>query len=58
MPGWAAEHVRSGLSAPEVAGLWSDFLDAGRIPPLRARDLAVIIEAIGARDISVIVTAP
>lgn len=58
MHGWAAERVRAGLSAPEVTGLWLDFLDAGRIPPLRARDLAVLVEAIGSRDASVIVTAP
>jgi hypothetical protein len=44
--GWSAERVRAGLTAAEVAGLWSDFLDAGRVPPLRHRDLAAIVAVI------------
>lgn len=50
MHGWAAERVRAGLTAPEVAGLWLDFLDAGRTPPLRHRDLAVIMDLISPGD--------
>lgn len=48
MHGWSAARVQAGLSAAEVAGMWSDFLDVGRIPPLRARDLSAVMEAIGA----------
>jgi hypothetical protein len=47
MPGWSAARVQAGLTAGEVTGMWSDFLDVGRIPPLRARDLAVVMAAIG-----------
>lgn len=47
LPGWSAARVRAGLPAAEVAGMWLDFLEAGRMPPLRQVDLAVIIEAIG-----------
>jgi len=56
MHGWAAERVRAGLTAAEVAGLWLDFLDAGRMPPLRGRDLSVIVELISSGDPPVIVT--
>lgn len=43
--GWSAERVRAGLSAAEVAGLWLDFLDVGRMPPLRRADLEIILVA-------------
>ena len=46
MSGWSAERVHAGLAASEVAGLWSDFLDAGRMPPLRSGDLSVIMDVI------------
>ncbi|MCW2929921.1 MAG: hypothetical protein JWM19_883 [Actinomycetia bacterium] len=48
MAGWSAARVQAGLSAPEVAGMWTDFLDVGRIPPLRRSDLATLADAIGA----------
>jgi hypothetical protein len=44
--GWSAERVAAGLSAPEVAGLWLDFLDIGKIPPVRHSDLEVLLAAI------------
>jgi hypothetical protein len=46
MRGWSAERVHAGLAASEVAGLWLDFLDAGRMPPLRNRDLAALMDVI------------
>lgn len=46
LPGWSAARVNAGLSASEVAGMWSDFIDIGRMPPLRARDLSVIMDVI------------
>jgi hypothetical protein len=46
MSGWSAERVRGGLAASEVAGLWQDFLDAGRMPPLRRADLEALMEII------------
>jgi hypothetical protein len=46
MSGWSADRVNAGLAASEVAGLWQDFLDAGRMPPLRGRDLSVIMDVI------------
>ena len=46
MPGWAAARVAAGLTAAEVAGMWLDFLDAGRMPPLRGADLAVLVGVI------------
>lgn len=52
MPGWSAARVSAGLSASEVAGMWADFLDAGRMPPLRARDLSVIMDVID-QDVTV-----
>lgn len=57
MHGWATERVRAGLTAAEVAGLWLDFLDAGRMPPLRHRDLSVIVDLISQGGQSVIVTS-
>jgi hypothetical protein len=47
LPGWSAARVAAGLSAPEVAGLWLDFLDVGKIPPVRHADLRAILECIG-----------
>jgi hypothetical protein len=52
--GWSAARVNAGLAASEVAGMWSDFLDAGRMPPLRTRDLAILMDVIDSRDTSVI----
>jgi hypothetical protein len=58
MGGWSAERVRGGLAASEVAGMWLDFVDAGRMPPLRGCDLAALMDVIDqyvpARDLSVI----
>jgi hypothetical protein len=45
MHGWSAARVQAGLSAAEAAGMWLDFLDVGRMPPLRQADLSVIVEA-------------
>jgi len=45
MHGWSAARVAAGLSAAEAAGLWLDFLDVGRMPPLRQADLIVITDA-------------
>jgi hypothetical protein len=50
MPGWSAERVRNGLAAPEVAGMWQDFLDAGRMPPLRRTDLVTLMGVIGEQE--------
>lgn len=55
MPGWSSARVHAGLSAAEVAGLYLDFLDAGRLPPLRAADVSALLGAI--RDRSVTVTS-
>lgn len=49
MHGWSAARVQAGLSAPEVAGLWLDFMDVGRMPPLRQCDLLVLVTAIDCR---------
>ena len=46
MSGWSAERVHAGLAASEVAGLWMDFLDAGRMPPLRRADLESMMDVI------------
>lgn len=48
LAGWDARRVAAGLSAEEVAGLWSDFLDVGRMPPIRHSDVASLVTAIGA----------
>jgi hypothetical protein len=45
-PGWSAARVNAGLAASEAAGMWLDFLDAGRMPPLRGRDLAALMDVI------------
>jgi hypothetical protein len=49
MAGWSAERVKGGLAASEVAGMWLDFLDAGRMPPLRGGDLSVIMDVVDAQ---------
>lgn len=46
MSGWSAERVHAGLAASEAVGMWMDFLDAGRMPPLRTRDLLVIMDVV------------
>ena len=48
MPGWATDRVEAGLSAAEVAGLYLDFMDVGRMPPIRHADIASLVETIGA----------
>jgi hypothetical protein len=48
MRGWSADRVAAGLSAPEVAGMWADFLDIGRLPPVRHADLQALLDAIPA----------
>lgn len=45
--GWSTERVKAGLSGAEVAGMWLDFLEVGRMPPLRIGDLAAIVKEIG-----------
>ena len=46
MPGWSAARVKKGLAASEAAGMWLDFLDAGRMPPLRGCDLSRMMDVI------------
>lgn len=46
LAGWSASRVSAGLSASEAAGMWLDFLDAGRMPPLRRRDLVALMDVI------------
>lgn len=46
LSGWSAARVKAGLSGPEVAGMWLDFMEIGRMPPLRLADLAAIINSI------------
>lgn len=46
MSGWSAERVAAGLSAPEIAGLWLDFLDAGKIPPVKHEWVAQVLAGI------------
>jgi hypothetical protein len=49
MSGWSAARVKGGLAASEVAGMWLDFLDAGRMPPLRTADLSVLMDVADGR---------
>ena len=49
LQGWSATRVNAGLAASEVAGMWLDFIDAGRVPPLRTRDLSVIMDVVDAQ---------
>lgn len=58
MAGWSKARVHAGLAASEVAGMWQDFLDAGRVPPLRHADLAALMDVIDSGDFSVRFTAP
>ena len=46
MPGWSAARVAAGLSPEEAAGLWLDFLDVGKVPPIRHADLEKVLAAI------------
>jgi hypothetical protein len=41
--GWKAERVRAGLSLAETCGLYLDYLDIGRVPPLSRDGLAALI---------------
>jgi len=56
MPGWSTARVNAGLAASEAAGMWLDFMDVGRMPPLRRCDLSVIMDVIEAS--ASIVTSP
>jgi hypothetical protein len=47
MSGWSAARVEAGLSPEEVVGLWLDFLDIGKVPPVRHADLEKVLAAIG-----------
>lgn len=46
LAGWSADRVKAGLAASEAAGMWLDFLDAGRMPPLRTADLSALMDVI------------
>lgn len=46
MAGWSSARVQAGLAASEVAGMWQDFMDAGRLPPLRRADLSTLMDVI------------
>jgi hypothetical protein len=48
LAGWSAARVAAGLDADEVAGMWTDFLEAGRLPPVRHRDLRLVVAVITA----------
>jgi anti-sigma factor RsiW len=50
MSGWSAARVNAGLAASEVAGMWSDFLDAGRVPPLRRCDLVILMDVVDPQE--------
>jgi len=52
MPGWSAARVAGELSAAEVAGLWLDFLDVGKIPPVRHCDLGTVLASIGSAQVT------
>ena len=47
--GWSPGRVARGLTAQETAGLWLDYLDSGRVPPVIREDLGRLVEAISAR---------
>jgi hypothetical protein len=53
MPGWSAARVKGGLAASEVAGMWLDFLDAGRMPPLRGCDLSRLMDVLDYGQVTV-----
>ena len=44
--GWDPARVAAGLPAAEVAGLWLDYLDCGRMPPLKLSDLRTLMGVI------------
>jgi hypothetical protein len=46
MAGWSSARVQAGLAASEVAGIWLDFMDAGRLPPLRRADLVTLMDVV------------
>lgn len=46
LSGWDPARVERGLSVQETAGLFADYLDVGRIPPVRHEQLARIVTAI------------
>jgi hypothetical protein len=45
MHGWSARRVERGLSLPEVLGLWLDYIDSGRVPPLSHNHLRMVMAA-------------
>jgi hypothetical protein len=45
MHGWTSRRVERGLSLPEVLGLWLDYMDSGRIPPLSHNHLRMVLAA-------------
>jgi hypothetical protein len=49
MPGWSAKRVSAGLPPAEIAGLWLDFLDVGKVPPVKHEWVAAILAAIDGR---------
>ncbi len=48
LAGWDPARVERGLTAEETAGLWLDYLDVGRVPPVRHSDLSRLLESIDA----------
>jgi hypothetical protein len=50
MAGWSAARVEAGLCPQEVVGLWLDFLDVGKVPPVRHADLEKVLAVIGTPD--------
>jgi hypothetical protein len=56
--GWSAARVHAGLAASEVAGMWLDFLDAGRMPPLRRTDLVALMDVVDQNVTITVVTSP
>ena len=44
--GWDPARLERGLDPAEVAGLWLDHLDIGRMPAIRHQDLHQILAAI------------
>lgn len=46
LSGWDPARLERGLTPAEVAGLWEDHLDIGRMPAIRHQDLSQILTAI------------
>lgn len=46
--GWSPARVQAGLSAAEAAGLWEDFLEVGRMPPVKRADISALVGVIDA----------